>query len=393
MGVGPAALLAACVLYGGLSMPAPAGVGPAEAAVGLLVALAAWSARGTAPPDPAGAAAALWLAAVPAVGGAMAGAAPHDLARDLVALSFLFLCLVLGPRPARGPDPIDAGLCAAGALFALRWWRDTGFDVAAIGVRTLPEGPELLLGSSAVLFAAVRLPLLGVGRAAAGAPLAGTALAIAGAAPALALLATSHRAAVALAAAAGVAGIARRGARTASAVAAAGLAAALLPGADDHLLGALRAMADKTRLVGLNARLEETAEAFRRVSATPGRLLFGEGWGALLANPTVGGDLVRYLHGFVPYAAFKAGLVGAAVALAWLSGLVPRAAAAGRRDPDLVLACLPPLVAGLAVHTGFKHLCFGLVLALLVRAGSAAAAEAGACPAAPADARSGMQTR
>jgi len=388
MGTGAAALAAACVVYGALSMPAPPGVGPAELAVGLLVAWAAWTARGGVRPDRAGLAAALWLAAVPAVGGAMAGAAAHDLVRDLVALSFLFLCLVLGPRPARGPDPIDVGMCLAGVLFALRWWRSVGFDVAAVGVRVLPEGPELLLGSSAVLFAAVRLPLAGVGRAAAGAPLSGAALALAGAVPALALLATSHRAAVAMAAAAGIAGVLRRGPRTASGVAAAGLAAALLPGADDHLLGALGAMAEKTRMVGLNARTAETAEAFRRMSATPTGLLFGEGWGALLANPTVGGDRVRYLHGFVPYLAFKAGLLGAAVALMWLSGLAARVPAAWRRDPDLVLACLPPMAAALVVHTGFKHLCLGLVLALLVRTGSAAA---GACGAAAAGARSGMQ--
>lgn len=133
----------ALALYGGFSAPAPSGLGPAELAVGIALALAvgvrapvllvsgALLARARTLPwhQLVGTLAFVYLLWVPLVRAAVLGWPAHDIVRDVVPLVYLFLPLLLVSAPAEDAARaqtrmlcLAGGLALAGVLFALRWW-------------------------------------------------------------------------------------------------------------------------------------------------------------------------------------------------------------------------------------------------------------------------------
>ena len=100
--------------------------------------------------------------------------------------------------------------------------------------------------------------------------------------------------------------------------------------------------------------------------SSPEIFLFGHGWGALVANPAVGGWRVSYTHTLPTYALAKAGALGLVALAAYLGAFALRALAALRRDPTLGWAVLPPLVMALCAHTSFKYLDTGILLTLML---------------------------
>ncbi|MCW2247900.1 hypothetical protein M2352_003534 [Azospirillum fermentarium] len=376
-------LFLSIVLYGLLSHPAPPSVRWVEAAVGCLL-LAVTGVRRPASLLSGHAAAVagdgwtcamalsfLWLAWAPLLRGLSLGW--DGVMRDVVPLGFLFLPLMLVPplraHRARAVRILVAALALAGVLFAVRWWNQNGWAFGLVGGVPLGDGPRYFLNAPSVLFAGIGLTLAGAG-ALAGRMRGGGPAAVAGLAGGLlclgALAGAVHRLALVLAVCALTWAAVRQARGLVLAAAAAALLALMVEGS---LPAALAQAWEKSRIYGVNARGAELDAVLVQAGDGPWPLLFGQGWGALLANPAVGGWRVGYTHTLVSYALFKAGILGLAALTVYLLGALRAVPGLVRRHPVLAAAVLPPLAVSLTLHTSFKYLDCGLLLTLLVLAG------------------------
>ncbi|MBP2298351.1 hypothetical protein [Azospirillum picis] len=394
--------MVALLLYGALSVPAPQVLRTAEAAIGSLIAFAVgwrWPAMmicGQALPASGGSAIhampirafalLLWL---PMLRGAALGWPATDILRDIVPLLYLFLPLLLAPALRAGGSHtlrmLGGALALAGLLLAVRWWRQMQWDLAAVGVRAMADGSVYLLNAPAVLFAGVALPALGLSllgsaawkRSGCGttvgwqmllrsALLAGALACVLGGLLCLGALAGAvHRTALGLA----VVALAAIGAwwvwRSPRLALPILLVIAVMTGASgDPLSGAWDQAAEKTRLTGMNARFEEAAAVIDELTASPWTLVFGEGWGARIANPAVGGWRVGYTHTLASYALLKTGILGTFALIAYLGFMMQAWFRLLAADPPLALTVMPPLLMALGLHTSFKYLDTGLILTL-----------------------------
>lgn len=394
---GALSMVAALLLYGGLSVPAPPALRGVELSIGLLILLSiGWKwplavASGHALRTPTGAgwmpsgmewmpvavAAFAWLLWVPLLRGAALGWDAVDILRDVVPLLYLFLPVLLVPAlRAAGRTAVRAlagGVGIAGLLLALRWWRQADWGFGAIGSRAMADGGAYLLNAPAVLFAAVVLPATALSLIGIGVRfrywLAAIPCAVGGALCLAALAGAVHRTALGLALLS-LSLIALWWARRQAWLAlplliGLGLAAAV---GGDALVGAWQQAAEKTRLTGINARWEEAAAVIEHAVASPWALLFGDGWGARIANPAVGGWRVGYTHTLASYSLLKTGLCGMVALAAYLGALVRPWCGLLAADPPLALAVVPPLAMALCLHTSFKYLDTGVILSLMLLA-------------------------
>ena len=125
----------------------------------------------------------------------------------------------------------------------------------------------------------------------------------------------------------------------------------------------------KTALVGFNMRAEEMAAAWRQISAEPGSLLFGAGWGGTFESPAVGGLRVNYTHSLFSAMLLKTGLFGLALAFTYIVGVGVAFARAGFGRAALVLAIGAPFLIDVVFYAAYKSLDFGFILLLAVAAG------------------------
>ena len=396
------ALLVALAFYGLGSAPAPPEIGAAEMLIGLLLAAATGIRQPWAMVSGAllirpearqfervGSVAFVGLLWLPLLRGAALDWNERDILRDIVPLLYVFLpVLLVAPlRESRGRavELLATGLALTGVAFVLRWWTDVGWAFDAIGHRTMSEGSFYLLNSPAVLFAALWLPftairLLWPAAVPGAAPLSpwvryALALVLVAATVLIdaALAGTVHRMALIMIAVSGLIFLLWCARRTAWPLLAMliGLAAFLLLIPGDPLSGAFGLVVSKSEQVGVNERANEVAAVLDQIGRSLPSLLLGDGWGALVANPAVGGWLVSYTHSFPSYLLLKTGILGLLLMLSWLATLLPAALRLVRGNLPLALAALPPVAGGLLLHTSFKYLCFGLLLTLIVLAGEA----------------------
>jgi len=387
---GALSMAAALLLYGGLSVPAPPALRGVELSIGLLILLSiGWQwplavASGHALRTSSGVGwipvaivAFAWLLWVPLLRGAALGWEAVDILRDVVPLLYLFLPVLLVPAlRAAGPAAVRAlagGLGVAGLLLALRWWRQADWGFGAVGHRAMADGGVYLLNAPSVLFAAVALPAMALSLIGTGGRfrhwLAAIPCAIGGALCLAALAGAVHRTALGLALLS-MAMIALWWARRKLWLALPlliGLGLAVAAGGD-ALVGAWQQAAEKTRLTGINARWEETAAVIEHAVSSPWALLFGDGWGARIANPAVGGWRVSYTHTLASYSLLKTGLCGMVALAAYLGVLVRPWWRLLAADPPLALAVVPPLAMALCLHTSFKYLDTGVILTLMLLA-------------------------
>lgn len=379
------ALLIAILAYGLFSVPAPQSLDWGELLVagGLLVFLGvrapAALIAGVLLPRPRlpthewiGTFAFLVLLWLPLARGVAHGATGHDLIRDLVPLLFLLLPVMMTAALADAPPhawdaatrAVAVGLAGAGLAFGLRWWQSAGWPVEAIGRVQVAEGAGYLLNAPAVAFAAAWLPMLGWQRRWPERPIPAVLLIGLGLLLLAGLAAAVHRFTLAAVLTAHAA-FARATLAWSPWPFLTGLALAgllLLP--DGPGWGALALLINKTAATGWNARDRELGAVLEAISGSVPDLLFGAGWGALIANPAVGNLRVSFTHSLVTYLLFKTGLTGVLAATAFLGSLVPGWRALLRRDRPLALATAAALAGGLLVHTSFKYLDFGLLLGL-----------------------------
>nr|WP_301311542.1 hypothetical protein [Azospirillum lipoferum] len=380
----------ALLLYGGLSVPAPPALRGAELSIGMLILLSigwkwplavasghALRARSGIGWMPMAVAAFAWLLWAPLLRGAALGWEAADILRDVVPLLFLFLPVLLVPALcSAGQTAVRAltgGLAMAGLLLALRWWRQAEWGFGAIGQRAMADGGVYLLNAPSVLFAAVALPAVALSLIAVGGQLrhwlAAVPFAVGGALCLAALAGAVHRTALGLALLS-LTLIALWWARQR-----AWLVLPLLVGlglliavGGDALVGAWQQAAEKTRLTGVNARWEEAMAVIDHAVVTPWALLLGDGWGARIANPAVGGWRVSYTHTLASYSLLKTGVFGMVALAAYLGALVRPWYRLLAADPPLALAVVPPLLMALCLHTSFKYLDTGVILSLTLLA-------------------------
>ncbi|KAA0593624.1 hypothetical protein FZ942_24295 [Azospirillum lipoferum] len=384
------AMAGALLLYGGLSVPAPPALRGAELSIGMLILLSigwkwplavasghALRARSGIGWMPMAVAAFAWLLWAPLLRGAALGWEAADILRDVVPLLFLFLPVLLVPALcSAGQTAVRAltgGLAMAGLLLALRWWRQAEWGFGAIGQRAMADGGVYLLNAPSVLFAAVALPAVALSLIAVGGQLrhwlAAVPFAVGGALCLAALAGAVHRTALGLALLS-LTLIALWWARQR-----AWLVLPLLVGlglliavGGDALVGAWQQAAEKTRLTGVNARWEEAMAVIDHAVVTPWALLLGDGWGARIANPAVGGWRVSYTHTLASYSLLKTGVFGMVALAAYLGALVRPWYRLLAADPPLALAVVPPLLMALCLHTSFKYLDTGVILSLTLLA-------------------------
>ena len=398
------ALVAGLAVYGLFSSPTPDHPGWAELAAALLLLVAVGAGRALS--IGAGgwmlvADARAWqivgtLALVllfwgPALIGVVAGASAPGIVRDALPLLFLFVPLFLAGPAARSEraggwrdgdslaPALTVGLALVGLLFAGRFFLVSGATPGEVRALVPSDGLLYLANSPAVVFAAIALPLGAIEHCLDNAPgrrlvKAGSLLAglLGGALCLAALAATLQRAALAMVAMAVAIYVVRlMVVRPASRLPLFAGGVALWVAAGPLLVELTDLLILKTALVGFNQHGAEIAVAVDLARASVGQFLVGGGWGLLLETPAVPGYRVGYLHGLPLYMLVKTGALGVLVLFAYLGALAAQSAPRlWRRSPALCLAVLAPLVIGLVIQPSFKYLGFGLILGLLVLAGS-----------------------
>lgn len=319
----------------------------------------------------------LYLAWVPLARGVAQGWALADVLRDWLPMLFLFLPLLVHRRflgcEATGRRIVAAGLAGAGILFALRWWSDAGWWFAGIGRVAMADGADYLLNAPSVVFAAVLLPLLGCRllceRATPWHLLVAGGLCVLGGIGVAGVAGAVHRFALAGIVAAYLCFAVWYLSRSVLPLAfvlggvAIAIVAAPLP-----LVGVIDHVNEKSRLVGANARIEETTAVLNFVGKSWVSIVIGEGWGAVFRNPAVGWWAVSFTHALPTYLLLKSGLIGVLLTLGYLVCLIPEATRLLTRDVPLTLAVIAACAGGLVLYTSFKFLDFGLCLALVVLA-------------------------
>jgi hypothetical protein len=403
-----AAFAAAILIFGLFSQPAPAGLGPAELLIGLLLLASVGPVRaglfavGLQLRAPGRdrleliALLALPLLLWPGLLRGMAmGWSGRDIIRDVVPLGFLFLpvlaCQALPGWVVPGRvlregvvDRLALAFSLAGLALALRWWHETAQGVGSLGSADLLEGQRYLLNSTAVAFAAVWLPLRALtlvdsepargGRPHQGRPslwawlwlLLGMA---AGGICLTALAAAVYRGGVLLSLLALTIGVMIRGwQRPGRLLLPVLLLLLLMLPFHSIAFGLLDLLADKTGAVGLNSRGAELSAVMGALTDSPLALLLGQGWGGLLSNPAVGNWQVSYTHSALTYLLFKGGLLGLLVGLIYAGSLVRAILPGLTSRMDIACAAIPPILSGLLMHTSYKFLCFSICITLLLLA-------------------------
>lgn len=132
----------------------------------------------------------------------------------------------------------------------------------------------------------------------------------------------------------------------------------------DVLASVYEMLGRKTALVGFNMRAEEMAAAWRQISAEPGSLFFGAGWGGTFESPAVGGLRVNYTHSLFSAMLLKTGLFGLALAFMYIVGVGLALLRAGFGRAALVLAIGAPFLIDVVFYAAYKSLDFGLILLL-----------------------------
>lgn len=130
-------------------------------------------------------------------------------------------------------------------------------------------------------------------------------------------------------------------------------------------MGTLDTLAHKHAAVGLNMRGQEAAAVMEAVGGNIQSILFGNGWGATIASPAVGGAVVNFTHSLVTATWLKTGIVGVVLLFAYMGGLAMKLFALLRTRIVLALAIAGPFAIDVFLYASYKSLDFGLLLLLI----------------------------
>lgn len=365
------ALCLVVLLHGAFSSPAPKTIGPAEIliVIGLIIAilpqLPGFLSLEKVMAQPA-TLAWLWMLFVPMIIAVIAGHDLRDLGRDLIAVCFLGLPVLIGKIETRHIKHFALAIAVAGTLLALRYWVITdGFS--ALHYLKARDNLLYLALDPMMLFAGIYCPILLIENFFSAKKLYFkiTILIITLAAAILcwgAMGGMMMRGALVL----GMASLGLYGLRywrkPGVAMMMVILALAVLIIFAGPLLRFIMALWEKTEAVGLNARDAEFAAIWKLQSADPMAFLFGRGWGALFSSPAVGGYWVNYSHSAFGFYFLKTGILGLMIIGIYLLQLLWPL----RRVRNVILfAALPPVILSFTLYTSYKFFGCGVILLLL----------------------------
>lgn len=369
-------VIVALMLYGAFGSPTPQSFGVVEAAIGLLLLLAVhpgrvmriFELRSPQRWPHFGLILLAYGMTIPLIGGVMRGNPPTLILRDMIPFLFLLLPLFLIHLDHRARGLVAAAVAGVGVLFSVRI---VGPALLHLNIPASGGADPLYLSiAPTVLFAAVLLAGMGFyvlyrRCSLVSAVQAALLLALSGL-PLATMAMTLQRAsiglfAVSMAALLVIAVIRAPVRALAPALVAAGLALLFFP-----MWGDVVAMlAHKHSLVGGNMRLQEAAAVFDAVDHSLLGALLGNGWGAQVESPAVGGVMVNFTHNLMTTYWLKAGVVGVLLLLVYLFTLARPLLAVIRGNPVMVLALAAPLSIDCLFYASFKSLDFGLILLLI----------------------------
>ncbi|MDO8343868.1 MAG: O-antigen ligase family protein [Cellvibrio sp.] len=138
----------------------------------------------------------------------------------------------------------------------------------------------------------------------------------------------------------------------------------------NQLINFAEQMWAKQQVAGLSHRHEELYAAFNTISESVTTLLFGIGWGGVLANPIYGGETTRFTHSLISFWLLKTGLLGFAVLVLFVILLCRRINLTGIWTSShrlaVILAASAAIAIGLIFEPTYKMLSFGMVVGLLL---------------------------
>lgn len=126
----------------------------------------------------------------------------------------------------------------------------------------------------------------------------------------------------------------------------------------------------KNQASGLSGRPGEFYAAFGTISESVITLLFGVGWGGILANPIYEAATTRYTHSLFSFWLLKTGVVGFAMLVLFVILLFRRvdltSVWASSHRLAVFLAASAVIIIGLFLEPTYKMLSFGLIVGLLL---------------------------
>jgi hypothetical protein len=380
-----AALAAAIILYGAAGSPTPDNPGMVEALTGGLLILGAGPPAAAsflsprAPWQKAALALALYGLTVPVLSGLVSGSGFAAMVRDLVPFLFLLLPFFMTMSAATGESSrftLTAAVVLAGMLFAVRV---AAPFLAPDSLRRTGASPDPLYLANAptVLFAALLLTGLAGRELYTGAGtrrlIRAAALAVAAFPPLAATVLVTQRASMGIIVLYIVLFLMLALIRSPARAVLPLLALIILIMCSWTIdMQVLHGAVEKTELVGVNMRWQEAAAVFDRLGDSFPSILFGRGWGAMVASPAVGGMTVNFTHSLLTSYWLKTGLCGLALVLLYLFRLGVLLTRLMRVEPLLAAALAGPLLIDVFLYASFKSLDFGLLLLLIPLWASAA---------------------
>jgi len=386
-------LIAAMILYGGASSSTPENIGAAEALIASLLVVAVGPAsfiraitpaRGTKNDAPVYVRAhfVLMLFLPSAIGLVFNGNTTGDYIRDIIPFLYMSLPILLVWKASKNPEIwlryLIASLLIPGVLFAYRHFQEAGAAIQDVGTMQISGGGSYFPMDPSVLFTATFgfsfgtvLLLTGVRHA-----ISGSSFLLLGTLPYLSLLAIVVRAQIAMV----VAALGATLMLTLKSNGAKGLvlfsAVIFIISLTQYdtiyriLLSAYELALAKHESVGLSGRDLELRAVINNAD-TASLILFGEGWGGLILNPTGRtAGYWRWVHNYFAYAFFKGGVIGLVswtLYAGWIiSALLQTLKNIHPMKAALLFAVSAPIALNLTLEPGFKMLSFGLVMTIAV---------------------------
>lgn len=364
--------LLALGLYAGFGSPTPDHIGLPEIAIAIALLLAIRIKQGGEPQHPNYVLLTLFYGlSVPTVTAVIHGQAVSDMVRDIMPFLFLFVPFLYGWIARDYAREIVTGIVVIGFMFSVRtlWmYQDILLTPSVWGQGSprdslyLANSPEVLFSALFCIGKAIHYGIIGNQTRAAFACLLVVPL------PLIAMALMMQRAGMgAVVAELMVWGFLllyycpkKTGGLC---VLLAAIGTAIWPVLGD----VVRAMMQKTAVVGINSRGQEWQTVFDIITRDMSTFLFGEGWGGRLENPAVGGLSVTYTHSFLSSLLLKTGFLGAVICV--MGAVVPlfyavkiKISRFSMEDMVLFLAVIPPFLISFALYASYKSLGFGLIL-------------------------------
>lgn len=324
----------------------------------------------------------IYLLLIPTINGLLfTGNSISDYIRDVIPLLYFFLPVLLLHRMVQFPERwlffTVSGLCIVGVLFAIRHFTESGSSISDVGQTFIFGTSAYFAQDPAVQFAGAFLVCFGIVSLMESHYLRAAFCLMLAIFPWAAMFGIIARAPTILVVFSIILTIAyyflnsRKRIRAVLLL----LAFSILIFGLFHenisrlLEGVIQLLMEKQAKHGLSSRDLEMKAVLDNVDGIR-VLLFGEGWGGLMANPTGNGAKFRFVHNMFGYFFMKSGLFGMLALFFYIFWYVKMLTGILRKQISplyfsMLAAMIVPMVINMMLEAGYKTLSFGLLLLLI----------------------------